>query len=377
MISGLDGLRAIAFLMVLSTHTGNGDFGWMGVQLFFVLSGFLLTRILLRMKDSLPAKQYFYKFYARRFLRLFPLYFFYLFILTIAIWQRDLISWGLLRSEIQKIVQPQLHYSYLYIYNFFHASAIFQSTRFLTHLWSLSVEEQFYIFWPLILFFTPKEKLKSLFLYIIVLGPILRLVIYFIYENHLLPSLLDNPYMAVYVLPFSHIDAFAMGAYISCFPLPNPRKQLLVLASAIPLLGFLTQYLSTGSVQFDTIGYEFTMFTAYKFVWGYSVLNYLFALLIHAVDRTKLFTNILDHCTLRYLGRISYGLYVYHFPVIWFLLAFQMEYRDQIHLFFYLGQARTYFVVLLVTIIISSISFYLFEKPINNLKDIFFPLKSA
>lgn len=376
MISGLDGLRAIAFLMVLGTHTGNYDFGWMGVQLFFVLSGFLITGILLRMKDSLPAKQYFLKFYGRRALRIFPLYFFYLFILTIAVWQSDLISWELFKNETQNIVQPQLHYAYFYIYDFFHASAVFQSTRFLRHFWSLSVEEQFYIFWPLILFLTPKAKLKSLFLFTIALGPILRLLIYFIYSHHLSPSLVSDPYMAVYVLPFSHIDAFAMGAYISCFQLPNPRKQLAILVYVIPLLGLFTQYLSAGRIQLDTIGYEFTMFTAYKFVWGYSVLNYLFALIVHNVDQTKLFSSILDHFTLSYLGKLSYGLYVFHSPVIWFLLALQLRYSKQLQLSLYLGQARTYFVVLIITTIISCISFHLFEKPINNLKEKFFALRA-
>jgi peptidoglycan/LPS O-acetylase OafA/YrhL len=377
MIPGLDGLRAIAFLLVLGTHTSKIDFGWAGVQLFFVLSGFLLTGILLRMKESLPGKQYFYKFYGRRFLRIFPLYFLYLFLLTVAVRMQNSIPWGLLKEELQNDIQPQILYSYLYLFDFVHASALFKNTRFLAHLWSLSVEEQFYICWPLILFLTPREKIKRLFLFIIAAGPILRLSTYLVYENHLLPALLENPYLAIYVLPFSHIDAFAMGAYVCCFQLPNPRKQLFILAFVIPLLGFVTQYLSAGEIKLDTFGYEFTMLTGYKFVWGYSLLNYFFALIIQAVHQTKLFTKLLDHFSLNYLGKISYGLYIYHLPVIWFLLAIQLEYRGRLHFFFYLGQTRTYFLVLLVTLIIASLSFHLFEKPIINLKDRFFPLKPS
>lgn len=374
MIPGLDGLRAIAFLLVLIFHTGNGDFGWAGVQLFFVLSGFLLTGILLRMKDSLPAQQYFYRFYGRRFLRIFPLYFFYLILLMVAVWQRYSISWELLRNEIG-VVQPQVHYAYLYIYDFFRASGYYESTRFLAHLWSLSVEEQFYVFWPLVLFFTPKEKLRKLFLFIIALGPILRLFLYLMYSNHFLTPPKNDPFSAVYFLPFSHVDAFAIGAYISCFQLPNPHKQLAFLASVVPLVGFITQYISTGRIQLDTLGYEFTLFSAYKVVWGFSLLNYFFALLIYSVANTRLFMPFLDHFTLRYLGRISYGLYVYHLPVIWFVLALQMEYKFPFP--FYVGQIRTYLLVLLITTIIASISFHLFEKPINDLKDRFFPLRSA
>ena len=78
MIAGLDGLRAVAFLIVFFFHTRNLPFGWLGVQLFFVLSGFLITDILLRMKEKLPRGDFFKKFYGRRFLRIFPLYYFYL-----------------------------------------------------------------------------------------------------------------------------------------------------------------------------------------------------------------------------------------------------------------------------------------------------------
>jgi peptidoglycan/LPS O-acetylase OafA/YrhL len=166
-----------------------------------------------------------------------------------------------------------------------------------------------------------------------------------------------------------------MGAYIACFQIPNRRKQLAILVSIVPLVGFVTQYLSAGEIKLDTFGYEFTMLTGYKFIWGYSVINYFFALIIQEVHQSKLFTNILDHFSLSYLGKISYGMYVYHLPVIWFLLAIQLEYKDRLPFFFYLGQTRTYFLVLLITLIIASLSFHLFEKPINNLKDRFFPLK--
>jgi len=368
MIPGLDGLRAIAFLTLLSMHTKNGTFGWMGVQLFFVLSGFLITGILVRMKETLSAKQYFLKFYGRRFLRIFPLYFSYLFILSIAIKFNNWIPSETLKGELFQHVQPQLSYAYFYVYDFFHVSSEFQTTRFLSHLWSLSVEEQFYIFWPLILFFTPKEKIT------IILGPLLRTLIYLMYSNHLLFAPSDDPYTAVYVLPFSHVDAFAMGGYISCFQIPNSRKQLMVLSFIIPLLGYISQYFTAGVIQFDSLGYEFALFTGYKFIWGYSILNYFFALLIYAVSQTKLLTNILEHFIFRYIGRISYGLYVYHYPVLGLFIMLQPLYWDQAHQLM-LGDIRVYFIILIITIIIASISFYLFEKPINNLKDRLFPLE--
>ena len=82
MIPGLDGLRAIAFLLVFALHTDYLQIGWIGVQFFFVLSGFLITGILLDMKKALPPRDYFTKFYGRRFLRIFPLYYFYLLLMS-------------------------------------------------------------------------------------------------------------------------------------------------------------------------------------------------------------------------------------------------------------------------------------------------------
>lgn len=374
MIPGIDGLRALAILALLAFHVNGLDFGfgWQGVQFFFVLSGFLITGILLRMKETLPAKQYFYKFYGRRFLRIFPLYYFYLLILTIMLWQSNLFSFEPLRNELQTSIRPQLPYAYFYVYDFFFASSKYNVAIFLTHFWSLAVEEQFYILWPLFLFFSPQGKIKNLFLFTIVLGPVFRLIAYFVYSNHLFPFLLDNPYLAIYALPFSHIDAFAMGAYISQFQLPNPRKQLAILICAVPLLGYLTQYFVTGIIDLGTLGYEFKMFTAYKFVWGYSILNYLFALIIQNVYRSKLFLRVLDHFILRYLGKISYGIYVYHMAVLWFIGAFM---GDRSHPPFY--SILLYLAALIITTLISSISFYLLEKPISDLKDKFFSLKTT
>lgn len=367
MIPGIDGLRAMAVLAVLAFHVDGFKFGfgWQGVQFFFVLSGFLITGILLRMKDTLPVKQYYYKFYGRRFLRIFPLYYFYLLILTIALWKSDLIHFQPLQNELQNVIQPQLPYVYLYVYDFFYASSAFQATAFVTHFWSLAVEEQFYILWPLLIFFTPKERIKGLFLFTIVLGPVFRLIIYFVYSSRLFPFLLDSPHLAIYALPFSHIDAFAMGAYVSQFEIPNSRRQLTILVCTMPLLGYLAQYLAVGIIELNTLGYEFKMHTAYKYIWGYTLLNYLFALIIQNVYREKLFLRVLDHFTLRYLGKISYGMYVYHVPIVWFVSNLLPGEHSSIFMFF---------VILMATTLVSSLSFYLLEKPISDLKGRFFPL---
>src|SRR5688572_7876971 len=325
MIPGLDGLRAVAFLIVFFFHTRNLPFGWMGVQLFFVLSGFLITGILLRMKEKLPRREFFVKFYGRRFLRIFPLYYFYLFLLAILIFILPNLNLRALNAEIGASYFNQIWVAALYVYDFFHATASFERSRFFVHLWSLSVEEQFYLLWPLLIFITPREKLKQLCFGAIGLGLVFRLGITFIYRAQLFPFLLSDPQQAVNVLPFSHLDAFAFGAYISRFEIPRPRLQLLALAIIIPAIGLLTDFLSKGTIGLS-LGYDLPMTGFYKEVWGYTLLNYLFAVLIYCVARTNFLTLILESAPFRYLGKISYGLYVYHYGVIAICTAIVQKY---------------------------------------------------
>jgi peptidoglycan/LPS O-acetylase OafA/YrhL len=371
MIAGLDGLRAVAFLIVFFFHTRNLPFGWMGVQLFFVLSGFLITDILLRMKESLPRRDFFVKFYGRRFLRIFPLYYFYLILLVVLIFLLPSLKLNLLNAELGPGYLNQIWVAALYLYDFFHASAFFERSRFFTHLWSLSVEEQFYLLWPLLIFLTPREKFKQLCFTAIGLGLIFRLMITLIYRTQALPFLLSDPQQAVNVLPFSHLDAFAFGAYISRFELPRPRLQLLMFSILIPLIGLFTDFMTKGTIS-ASLGYDLPMTGYYKEVWGYTLLNYLFAVLIYCVARTGLFTNILESPPMRYLGRISYGLYVYHYGVIAIIAAIFHKYGLE----YSMRSPQMFFAAMSATLLIAALSFTLLEKPLINLKDKFFRTSS-
>ncbi|MCC7117925.1 MAG: acyltransferase [Anaerolineales bacterium] len=367
MIPGLDGLRAIAFLVVFFFHTRNLPFGWLGVQLFFVLSGFLITDILLRMKDQLPRRDFFIKFYGRRFLRIFPLYYFYLALVVVFIFVLPSLKLNLLNQELNKSYFNQIWVAAFYVYDFFHASAFFERSRFFTHLWSLSVEEQFYLLWPLLIFLTPRDKFKRLCLTAIGAGFSLRLIISLIYRTQALPWLLTDPQQAVNVLPFSHLDAFAFGAYISRFELPRPRLQLLSLSILIPLLGLGADYLSKGSVS-AALGYDLPLTGYYKEVWGYTLLNYFFAVLIYCVAKTNLLTRFLESPPLKYLGKISYGLYVYHYGIIAIFVAIFHKYG----LDYALRSPQMFVSAFSATLAIASLSFYLLEKPLILLKGKYF-----
>jgi peptidoglycan/LPS O-acetylase OafA/YrhL len=370
MIPGLDGLRAIAFLLVFFFHANYLEFGWVGVQLFFVLSGFLITDILVKMKENLPAGDYFVKFYGRRLLRVFPLYYFYLILMfgvtTLLIYQGY-------KPNVMKLFGTQLPYALGYIYNFYYASLRYRHSYFLVHFWSLSVEEQFYIFWPLIIFLTPEKFRRWVFIGIIFLGPLFRILITLAYKYSLLPFLNEALPMGVYPLTFNHIDAFGLGAFIACYAIPKAKLQVIGLTFLLPLTAFLWQYINSGSiVSFSSLGFQFIMPVAYQFIWGYSALNYYFAVLIFVVAREGFLIGFLENRILKYVGRISYGLYVYHNGVIWF--------TDRIRDFGIIekfAKPLSTLLALMISFLLASLTYRFIEKPFLSLKDRYFPLTTG
>jgi len=162
----LDGLRAIAVTFVLIHHwiSPRLGFGIIGVQLFFVLSGFLITGILLRERRGVESGRQSIgfsvrQFYARRFLRIFPLYYACLALFVV-----------LDRFEIRK----SLVWFACYLSNvFFFLKGEFGGP--FSHFWSLAVEEQFYLFWPWIVLLAPRKRLLAILVGAIVLAPLTRL----------------------------------------------------------------------------------------------------------------------------------------------------------------------------------------------------------
>ncbi|HRK90021.1 MAG TPA: acyltransferase [Anaerolineales bacterium] len=362
MISGLNGLRAIAFLIVFGIHIDSLQFGWMGVQLFFVLSGFLITDILLRMKESLPLGKYLYTFYVRRILRIFPLYYFFLFLMFgVSIWFLSIPY----RPGMMEVLQEQIPYAFLYVYDFFFTLKDYQASPFFDHLWSLSVEEQFYLIWPLLIYLTPEKLLRKMFLAGIVVGPLFRVAFFFAYQAGLSAYFREPVSAALYPFPFTHVDAFALGAYISRFPIPHAKKQLIWLGILLPVIGFASEYLYVGELgRLSSLGYPVALPNAYQFLWAYTIINYWFALLIYCVVNEKLFVPFLEIPLLQYLGKISYGLYVYHLPMIWF--AGRLNDVPGVGS---VSRPLSYLIAFAATLLLSSISYHLLEEPLIRLKD--------
>lgn len=357
MSKGLNSFRAIAFFAILLLHLDLFDPGYLGVQAFFVLSGFLITPILVNMKLTLNKKSFFTHFYGRRALRIFPLYYLYIAGIT-------LIYILFKQYNIPDIAfcYNQLPYTLSYTYNFYFITDYHHFSRACSHLWSLAVEEQFYIFWPFIIYFTPKHHLKHLLLGLIILGPLWRLFIFFISKNHWLDFLHERWDIIIYVLPFSHIDAFAIGGFYAIYRKKISSLQTGIIISLALTIGILSELIAPEKPA----GYyaEFTHFMSdsYQFIWGYSLANFVFAVILLQLREKVFFSAIFENSILCYLGTISYGLYVFHFPIQSFLHSALKP----------LPIISVNFIILLTTLLISVLSYELMEKRILSLKDKYF-----
>lgn len=317
-IPQLDGVRAFAIGLVLMAHSAVDlgafhvdkwcdRYGSPGVQVFFVLSGFLITGILL---DAKGKRGYFTNFYARRGLRIWPLYYAVLGVVIFSGFvHRHGASWW-----------PYL----LYVSNMF---AHKPQPAPLEPLWSLAVEEQFYIVWPLIVWKLSRRNLMRLAIAVAILTPVLRATLHLGIHNTLF-----------------EIDALAVGALMAAYrgDLQRLRPLCWLLVWVLPL-GLISQTLQ---------------------VYGGA------ALLILALADNSQVARLFSNPVLVYIGKISYGVYLLHSFVIstfqrTHLHARVMDSNSPLKLALYLLLEGS------VIIGVASASYFAFEKPLLRLKRFF------
>jgi peptidoglycan/LPS O-acetylase OafA/YrhL len=354
-IKALDGVRGIAILLVILFHYGYLGCGWIGVQLFFVLSGYLITSILIKDRGQ-SLKNYLKRFYWRRSVRIFPLYYLYLFVILAAF----------LLLKIPPAFVDQWPYLFTYTYNVRHILPNYDGSELLIHLWSLSVEEQFYLVWPLLVFMLATRRFKSLLVAIVIGVPLLRLL-----TSILLADAGRDPLFfgtVLYTITPFQIDAFAIGAIVATFKFPRLKNGSLIFAATVALavaLGLLAQLTSPvmPSDRVNSFGFPIHLLHHYEYVWGYSVLNIVAGLLILLVDQGSDPLPFLKSAPLSFLGRISYGVYVYHYGVLAvFQKLFPTPERSLRSLILFVPY-------LAVTLLISYLSFRFFESRFLKLKD--------
>jgi len=310
-IATLDGLRGIAVTLVLLLHFGYLNGGWIGVQLFFVLSGFLITKVLVADRAA-PLGAYLRRFYWRRTLRIFPLYYGYLALLAVAY-----AAW-----ELPARFPDNAMALFTYTYNFTRASD-WQPSPFFTHFWSLAVEEQFYLVWPLLVHSLSRRALIRVSAGLVVLGPAMRgATAAFFADGRPAYEIGD----AVYWFTLSHADAFAAGALVALLGLgkrvTRPALMAAVAAAAIAVAGAvnLSVLRSSGAdLPLGTFGFPLASIANRFHLWGYTLLNLAAAALVAAAVGAHRRGGIvagLGWGPLAGLGKISYGVYVLHWPLL-------------------------------------------------------------
>jgi peptidoglycan/LPS O-acetylase OafA/YrhL len=345
----LDALRAFAVTAVLIHHykPGGWNYGaYSGVKLFFTISGFLITGILLRARDDAEAQGHsrigaMGRFYARRFLRIFPLYYFVIAVACIVNLEpaRRLIGWLL-----------------TYTLNVHMASQGWFEANF-AHFWSLSVEEQFYIFWPWIVLFVPRRWLKVATVLTILVGPMFRL-------SYILSGYTNVTALAVYISTLSSLDHLGFGALLAMLVHRQPRERF---------LGRWLYVLLAVSLLSVVLVVTFYQVNIYLLLHD-STQAVLFSCLIYlaSVRFGGFAGRLMERKPILYVGKISYGLYVYH-PLMPRLAQFIL-----LHLTGVSVAEKTWLIsgaAVVLSLGIASLSWQLMERPINDLKRHFSDLR--
>lgn len=309
----LDGVRGLAILLVLVHHqTIMGatttfdriafrltDLGWCGVDLFFVLSGFLITGILF---DSKGANAYFRNFYVRRTLRIFPLYYAVVFLSLVVLPRFPQWEPLLLHRPLPESGDGFAYW--FYVSNFLFASRDDFAHPLLGGSWSLAIEEQFYLLWPLVVWRLGRTALMRISAALVCAAFLLRLGLLQAGAHPIDP----------YVLPFARMDTLAVGAFIALAY--RSEGGLSRLKAAAWAIGPIALVIVLAIWRGDT-GNERWAGRAMQ-MWGYTALalgfgSFLVAALT-APAKGRL-ARILSGPLLRAFGKYSYAIYLTHFPL--------------------------------------------------------------
>lgn len=353
----LDGLRFVAIALVLVDHftaaINKIPIGPLGVNLFFVLSGFLITRILITSSEKYKGDKggfqgYFKRFFIRRTLRIFPVYYLCIFLLFIFNVPpvREKLPWFVLYSSN---IYMALNQTWMGVVD---------------HFWSLSVEEQFYLIFPVVIFFTPRKWLVPAFVTMLVVSILFRM--YFFFAGY--------SWIVNYVSMPACLDSFGLGAFMAWMLLFRKDQFQKLFGNGWWVLGGLLLWVAVvyWSKTFEQpkniatdvwerlAGSLFCFFLIGKAVVGYG-------------GAMKLF---LENKVVLYMGKISYGLYAYHnlvynhfhsppnHPTLRALRKVEQIIPSVAHNIVF--ESVFFFCI---TVVVASISWYVMEKPINDLKD--------
>jgi peptidoglycan/LPS O-acetylase OafA/YrhL len=354
-VAELDGLRGIAILLVLVFHyapkTGPLQYlgsvfgiGWIGVDLFFVLSGYLITGILL---DSVGHAHYYRNFIVRRSLRIFPLYYACLVLYCVLSYVPSPIQW----KEFLTVGEGWWYVGYLGNIQTFLRNA-YPGAAILTPLWSLQVEEQFYLSFPFLVWAAKRRTLAGILLCALIGALLLRVVLVIAVPKNL---------MGTYTLMPARMDALAMGGLVAIIMRESPDWLKGRWIGWMTALAAATFFLICGLV--NSSPWSGVMRTL-----GYTALDLAFTgvLVMLMIWRQPILLGLCRTRFLIWVGTISYGLYLLHIPAM--IIA-------QRWLGPLLGVAQSssveFFLMMALAMGMAWVSWTIFESPILRLKRLF------
>jgi peptidoglycan/LPS O-acetylase OafA/YrhL len=370
-VPALDGVRGLAILLVMLTHftlvQGGpvidrlvglvGRFGWSGVDLFFVLSGFLITGILL---DNRGDAHYFRNFYARRTLRIFPLYYCVIFFATVLVpalpfqWTQHF--------PIGDALRPLY---WLYLSNFAVAFGG-DNNAFLGLTWSLAIEEQFYLVWPILVLLLSRRALMWACAGAVIVSVATRTAFVMAGADRLM----------AYVLTPCRMDGIAIGCMLGLVLHGNglakarallPKARWVALGCAVAILAIIAYHGTTGFVGGPGQSV------------GYTVVSIFYAcVLLYALGAApgRLGARLFAQPWLRVLGKYSYALYLFHMGIARLIRLYVYD-LDDFHTFAgsrLPGQALFYVLCFAPSLLAAWLSWHLLEKHFLKLK-VLFPAK--
>ena len=341
----LDALRAIAVFGVLVSHwlpkqsflNSNLALGPFGVRFFFVLSGFLITFLLLGYKSKLENnRQDFWvtirRFYIRRCLRLFPIY--YLTILLTAIFYLRL--------------HPSFIWHLTYISNLYYAMHPWDIN---SHFWSLAVEFQFYLIWPFLIILISQKRIEKMMILTILIAPIFRL---------LCVAMGFPDEIRLQLLIPGCLDCIGLGSLLAFYNYnPDKYRNKKLLCNCGFWIG--------GTLSFALILARPHLDTAVRLVAPDIINGLFFVWIVERAARgfSDILGMILEFKPLVYLGKISYGIYIYHGFVAAVIVPNSLNYLG----FSYPNSIWIKFVLNTTsTVIVAMLSWHYIEQPFNNLK---------
>lgn len=375
----LDGFRAIAVLLVMLTHTTYYYtrlfpetlwervyltfvmVGWSGVDLFFVLSGFLITGILL---DSKSKPNYFRNFYIRRTLRIFPIYYL-------------LVGVSLFMGPRYPFPMPEMHIFTGYVPLWEKLYYIFYLTNFLElynsrnvvwllHCWSLAIEEQFYLVWPLIVYYSGRKTIVGICIILILSANMFRLQ--YTLEDH------EANTWLIYHLTHTRWDTLAYGALLAIASKNKEWSNFLIRWAPHVLIVFFVAifiqlHLEISSFPAGKRGipqhsmiipfwHQITLYT------GFAVI-YSSMLIVVLTCNNTILRMFFGNPIMVWIGKHSYGLYIWHWPVLWF------SYNYIPHPYTFWDNFKTQIIVVPISFLLAFLSMEIIEKPFLKLKERF------